>query len=560
MISRSLFTMLMFLASAAAHCAPLDVSLDFNDNAIPSAWSIRPGPLNTGSNYRVAGGRFYAGQVDSSAFLSLAYSPSPGVAALDIEWDGSVFQTYWGNNEGVEVVDDHATRFLARTESNSYLYGDGILVHLGSGTAPIDKLPLASGSYHFHTRYIDGSVQFSAAMSGTEVFSYSLAAPGLVLADLTAIELVVYETLGPESWLDNVHIGEQVSAVPEPSTVQSLAAGLLVIAIVFARRRKPFAACHCSSVTNPPDPQPLCLNASRRGLAGSRNVPRPTPPSKGIRMCTFSQTPCSRLAARSAHHGRVVATAPSWRGLRSVLCAALAGFGLAFGLPAFAQLGDVFNQIKQAAESARQAVDSTAQSVRGAAALPSLGNATGCLQPTSQPGHFTNNCGIDVTILFPDGKRNCMGRWLMPEHETAIANTFTVCSGRADRGPACACQSGSEIDNPAGKHAADTRPAPSAAIGRQHSPDLAAQVRAESPGARTAQLNGVTSCLRELATDKRGRTFVNECDSTLTVLAQQGVDTCRMHWLEPKRATIVSGNFTVCEGKLDQGSRSCSCS
>lgn len=243
MISRSLFTVLMFLASAAAHCAPLDVFLDFNNNAIPSGWSIRPGPLNTGSNYGVANGRFYAAQVDSSAFLSLTYTPSLGVAALDIEWDGSVFQTYWGNNEGVDVVDVHGTSFSARTESNSYLYGDGILLYLGSGATPIAKLPLAGGSYHFHTHYTDGSIQFSAALNGVEVFSYRQAAPALALVDLAAIELVVYETVGPESWLDNVHISEQVSAVPEPSMVHSLAAGLLVIAISFARRRKASAAC-----------------------------------------------------------------------------------------------------------------------------------------------------------------------------------------------------------------------------------------------------------------------------------------------------------------------------
>ena len=278
-------------------------------------------------------------------------------------------------------------------------------------------------------------------------------------------------------------------------------------------------------------------------------------------MSTSRQTPRPRSRSRTSHNDRVAATAPSRRGLRSALCAGFAVLGLAFGQPAFAQLGDVFNQVKQAAESARQAVDSAALSVGGAAALPSVDGATGCLRPTPQPGHFINNCGTDVTILFPDGKRNCMGRWLMPGHETAIANTFTVCQGRADRGPACACPSGSAIDNPAGKHAADTLPpAPSAPAVRQDDPGPAAQVRVESPGARSAQLRGVPSCFRELGSNKRGRTFVNECDSTLTVLAQQGVDTCRMHWLEAKRTTVVSGNFTVCEGKLDQGSRSCSCS
>lgn len=235
-LRRLCWTAAASMAAMAAHAAPLDTFLDFDDNAVPAGWSIFPGPLNHNSNYGVGHGVFYAQEVDSSAYLSLPYAPSAGVTGLDVAWDGSVFQTYWGNNQGVDLANAGGTQFLARAESNAYLYGDGMLLYVGDASTPVQQLPLTPGTYQFHAHFADHAIRFSASLNGTQVFDRTEASDSFLLRDMRSIELAVYETIGPESWLDNVRIQEQVSAVPELPSGLALAAGLAFMLVSLGRK------------------------------------------------------------------------------------------------------------------------------------------------------------------------------------------------------------------------------------------------------------------------------------------------------------------------------------
>ncbi len=227
------------LISCCASAAPLDLHLDFNDNLLPAGWSIRPGPLNRNSNYGVAGGRYFAGEVDSSSFLSLPYAPSAGVTSLQVDWQGSVFQTYWGNNEGVNVVDAAGNAFLTRTESNDYLYGTGIRTFIGADAAPVYELrPLPAGDYDFSAVFSNGQIAYTGSLAGTVMFSMTQRLQGFSVANLRAIELVVYETTGPDSWIDNVHIVEQTSAVPELASLPAMLLGLMGLGCVGLHRTR----------------------------------------------------------------------------------------------------------------------------------------------------------------------------------------------------------------------------------------------------------------------------------------------------------------------------------
>lgn len=239
MNSRQLLALLLALTASLAQAAPLDVFLDFNDNAIPQGWTLQAGSLNRSSNFGVADGRLFAAQTDSSAVLALPYSPSTGVTALDFEWDGSVFQTLFGNNEGVDVVDANARTFITRTESNSFIYGPGMRVYLGVDPSPaFHNLSLPEGSYSFAARFTDGQVQYSGSLNGTQMFSFSLGLSGFALADLRAIHLIVYETVGADSWMDNVRIREEVATAPVPEVSSSLmlSMGLIVLIAISVRR------------------------------------------------------------------------------------------------------------------------------------------------------------------------------------------------------------------------------------------------------------------------------------------------------------------------------------
>lgn len=235
--SRLLLTLILAFMAPLAQAAPLDKFLDFNDNAVPLGWTLQAGSLDRNSNFGVANGRLFAAQIDSSGVLASPYAPSNGVTALDFDWDGSVFQTVFGNNQGIDVVGLNNRIVITRTESASFNYGIGMRVYLGEDATPVfHKLSLPEGDYHFSARFTDGQVQYSGSLNGTQMFNYSLGLSNFALADLRAIHLIVYETVGADSWIDNVHIREEVSAIPEASISSMLLAGLLLLASIGARR------------------------------------------------------------------------------------------------------------------------------------------------------------------------------------------------------------------------------------------------------------------------------------------------------------------------------------
>jgi len=231
---------LALAAMASIGCAaPLDEFLDFNDNAVPQGWTLQPGSLDRNSNFGVADGRLFAAQTDSSGVLASPYSPSSGVTALNVDWDGSVFQTVWGNNQGVDVVDQNDRIVITRTESSSFNYGPGMRVYLGEDATPdFHTLPMTEGDYHFSARFTDGEVQYSGSFNGVQQFNYSLSLADFSVADLRAIHLIVYETVGAESWIDNVHIHEEVASVPEPASSFMFLSGSSLMAILALRRRR----------------------------------------------------------------------------------------------------------------------------------------------------------------------------------------------------------------------------------------------------------------------------------------------------------------------------------
>ena len=218
--------------------APLDEFLDFNDNAIPAGWTLQAGSLNRSSNFGVANGRLFAAEVDSSGVLASPYVPSAGVLALDVDWDGSVFQTVFGNNQGVDVVNLNNRIVITRTESSSFNYGAGMRVYLGEDATPVfHNMALTEGAYHFSARFTDGQVQYSGSLNGTQIFSFALGLSNFAIADLRAIHLIVYETVGAESWMDNVRIHEEVAAVPEVPSSAMLLFGLGLLAPFGIKRR-----------------------------------------------------------------------------------------------------------------------------------------------------------------------------------------------------------------------------------------------------------------------------------------------------------------------------------
>lgn len=197
------------------------ISLDFNDNAVPAGWTLHATTVQT--NFGFADGRFYADQLDSGAYIQREIQIAPGVNNVQVDWEGSVFQTYWGNFSSVKLRNSSGDLFVTSIGSASYNWGAAMQVLItAGGSSQSWLLPMTSGSYVFQSTFASGQISFVGTLNGSEVFSKALATPTLDLAAIDAVRLHVHETVGPRMWIDNVTI----SAVPELPAQVLLLAGL----------------------------------------------------------------------------------------------------------------------------------------------------------------------------------------------------------------------------------------------------------------------------------------------------------------------------------------------
>jgi hypothetical protein len=232
MISRSTTNVLSVLILTSAPVYAQGTSLDFNDNQLPAGWTLHATTANT--NFGFANGRFFAAQSDSGAYIERAIGDDASTSEISIGWEGSVFQTYWGNFSGVNLKDTAGTLFSTSIGSASYSWGTGIQVLIRAGTAENSWiLPLSHGSYSFRSTFSNGSIVFTGSLNGNEVFSKSATVAALDLLSVEAVRLNVYETVGPEMWIDNVSI----SAVPEVPIYALMLLGVVPLAIMKRRRR-----------------------------------------------------------------------------------------------------------------------------------------------------------------------------------------------------------------------------------------------------------------------------------------------------------------------------------
>lgn len=211
------------------------VDLSFNDNQLPAGWSLHSVLANT--HYGFADGRFYAAEVDSSAYIESTLAP--GASSWSVSWDSAVFQTVYGNFSSVTLLDASGHAFAVSIGSASYNFGEGLRVVIDDGANVHQQLlPMLAGNYKLSAMFSDGQISFSGVLSGTQgderVFAELAAAPLLVASSVNAVRLQVYETIGPQVWIDNVHM----AAVPEPASAASLLMGLVSLACRARRRQR----------------------------------------------------------------------------------------------------------------------------------------------------------------------------------------------------------------------------------------------------------------------------------------------------------------------------------
>jgi hypothetical protein len=242
---RTIATLAMAFVAGSAGAQVLNETLNFDDNAVPSGWTFQD--VSSGNhNVGIANGRFYSDQIDSAAYLRRDYTPNSGAMSLRVTWEGSVFETFWGNHQVVSLKNAAAETWSVGAWSKNVYFGSGIRFFTTDENQHYSDLVdynyqhgnFQSGIYSFTATFSDGLISFSGALNGSTVFDFNTVVAGFMLADQRNIELDIAETTGQTQWMDNVSIQETaVAAIPEPETYAMLLAGLGLLGFA-ARRRK----------------------------------------------------------------------------------------------------------------------------------------------------------------------------------------------------------------------------------------------------------------------------------------------------------------------------------
>jgi hypothetical protein len=237
-------------ASGSAGAQVLSETLNFNDNAVPSGWTFLD--VSSGNhNVGIANGRYQADQIDSAAYLRRDYAPNTGATSLRVTWEGSVFETFWGNHQVVSLMNAAAETWSVGAWSKNVYFGSGIRFFTTDENQHYSDLVgynyqhgnFESGIYSFTATFSDGLISFSGALNGSTVFDFNTEVAGFVLADQRYIVLDIAETTGQTQWMDNVSIQEAaIAAVPEPETYAMLVAGLGLLGFAARRRKQKEAA------------------------------------------------------------------------------------------------------------------------------------------------------------------------------------------------------------------------------------------------------------------------------------------------------------------------------
>lgn len=219
------------LSVSSVHAQQMD--LNFDDNQLPAGWTLHSVMAN--NQYGFAGGRFYAAEVDSSAYIETAVAS--GAASWTVSWETELFQTVYGNFTQVQWLDGLGHALSVSLGSASYNYGNGLHLLIDDGVHRYEPLlALQAGLYRLSATFTDDEVRFTGVLAGASgdvpVFAETLPIVGTRATSVSALRLQVYETLGPPVWIDNVHI----AAVPEPAAAATLLVGLVPL-LVWARRR-----------------------------------------------------------------------------------------------------------------------------------------------------------------------------------------------------------------------------------------------------------------------------------------------------------------------------------
>ncbi|MDT7834787.1 hypothetical protein [Aquabacterium sp. OR-4] len=226
-LGRAVILLLLMLSSmlpASAYAASEYIRINFDDNSIPSGWTYHNPLVSVGyaDNAGISGGRFFAGY-DSIGVLTLELPPSPDLVGISIDWQANLSPNYWGNQQGVALRNTIDREFRAETWTNPYGWGNNyprILFSDVSHYSLAQLVQMTPGVYSYSAKFSNGLTSFSASNEGGNIFGMESRNDVLSMAGISGIQLMVYQTVGEQIWLDNVSIRiDRISGLSIPSPI-----------------------------------------------------------------------------------------------------------------------------------------------------------------------------------------------------------------------------------------------------------------------------------------------------------------------------------------------------
>lgn len=202
-----LLGILVYSAGCVA-ASPKRMLLSFDDNLIPTGWSLYVPSPGSATNYGIANGRFFAGSTDNRAILENLYDALPTTKNVTFDWFGSVVESQFGASQAVQFLGPDGFYAMARITADTDLHGPGVRIEIeapGASLSPTQLL-LPVGTYHFKAEFTTSGIRFSGALNGAKMFSESLVTRSVDPQRFAAAQLFVQQTVGPDMWMDNVKI------------------------------------------------------------------------------------------------------------------------------------------------------------------------------------------------------------------------------------------------------------------------------------------------------------------------------------------------------------------
>ena len=196
-----------------------DEDLTFDDNQVPTGWTLGYPIGGPGTDASIANQRFEARPVDTYAGLDRAKQVPVTAGKVVVSYTGALNNSPWGHATQVRfLTDDGGEYFTSFGKTAIYSTMNAIVGKEGQQPWAFEQVfAMVEGSYRMVAEFEDARITYSVTKIGsnTPLISQIVSVPTLQIHRLQTLRLLSLIGTGPASWIDDVSI----RAIPKPPEI-----------------------------------------------------------------------------------------------------------------------------------------------------------------------------------------------------------------------------------------------------------------------------------------------------------------------------------------------------